>query len=145
MAMKVTSTGGAKAAGATQGSKPAAAPGFTVAEPEAAGGAGVPTGVAGVGMIGSIDALLMLQEAEGPLGRRRRAVGRAGRLLDVLDEVKLAMLEEGPSSTHLQRLTAAVREQRADTEDEGLEALLNQIETRAAVELAKLETHRRAA
>lgn len=138
--MKVTSTNGAKAAGATQGAKPAASPGFTVAEPGAAGGAGGPTGVAGVGMIGSIDALLMLQEAEGPLGRRRRAVGRAGRLLDVLDEVKLAMLEEGPSSNHLQRLTAAVREQRADTEDEGLEALLNQIETRAAVELAKLET-----
>ncbi len=143
--MKVTRTNGAKAAGATQGAKPATASGFTLSEPEAAGGASAPTGVAGVGMIGSIDALLMLQEAEGPLGRRRRAMGRAGRLLDVLDEVKLAMLSDGPSSTHLQRLTAAVREQRADTEDPGLEALLNQIETRAAVELAKLETSRQAA
>jgi len=143
--MKVTSTNGAKAAGAAQGAKPTASPGFAVTGPEATAGAGVPTGVAGVGTIGSIDALLMLQEADGPLGRRRRAVGRAGRLLDVLDEVKLAMLEEGPSSAHLQRLTAAVREQRADTEDEGLEALLNQIETRAAVELAKLETSRQAA
>ena len=143
--MKVTGANGARAAGAAQGAKAAAGPGFSVAGPGGAAGPSGPAGVGGVGVVASIDALLMLQELDGPLGRRKRAVGRAGRLLDVLDEVKLAMLADGPSPGHLERLTAAVREQRADTEDEGLEALLDQIETRAAVELAKLEVQRRAA
>ena len=44
----------------------------------------------------------------------------------------------------LDRLARAVREQRAATEDPQLEGLLDEIETRAAVELAKLESSRSA-
>jgi len=39
----------------------------------------------------------------------------------------------------LERLARAIREQRSATEDPALEGLLDEIETRAAVELAKLE------
>jgi hypothetical protein len=45
----------------------------------------------------------------------------------------------------MRALTRAVREQRALTDDPGLEGLLDEIETRAAVELAKLEGATRAA
>jgi hypothetical protein len=40
---------------------------------------------------------------------------------------------------------SAIREQREGTDDPGLEGLLNEIETRAVVELAKLEMARAAA
>jgi hypothetical protein len=81
----------------------------------------------------------------GPLERRRRAVGRAGRILDVLDDVKVALLDGEVSPDALDRLVVAVREERDDTEDARLEGVLDEIEMRAAVEMAKLEGVRRAA
>ncbi len=67
-------------------------------------------------------------------------MARAGRLLDGLDQIKLALLDGDPAPEQLHRLASAVREQRIGSEDPGLQALLDQIETRAVVELAKLET-----
>ncbi len=94
--------------------------------------------------VSSLDALLALQEVDGPLERRRRAVRRGGRILDVLDEVKLALLDGGAGQGSLSRLMDAVRMERGQTEDPGLEGVLDEIETRAAVELAKWETARAA-
>jgi hypothetical protein len=90
--------------------------------------------------IGSIDALMALQSVGGPLERRRRAVRRAGKILDVLDEVKISLLEGDVPASALGNLVQAVHQTRDSTDDPGLEALLNEIETRAAVEIAKLET-----
>jgi hypothetical protein len=71
-------------------------------------------------------------------------MGRASRLLDILDDLKVAMLEGRASPRTLDNLARAVREQRESTDDPGLEDVLNQIETRAAVELAKLDPVRAA-
>jgi hypothetical protein len=95
--------------------------------------------------VGSIDALLALQEVGGPLERRRRAVRRAGVILDVLDEVKLALLDGGVPQAALERLVSAVRLERGSADDPRLQGLLDEIETRAAVELAKIEMSRPAA
>ncbi len=57
----------------------------------------------------------------------------------MLDDVKLALLDGGLPPVALNRLLAAIREERAGTDDPKLEGLLNEIETRASVELAKLE------
>ena len=93
----------------------------------------------------NVDAILALQEMGGPLERRRRAVRRAGRLLDVLDDVKLGLLAGDMSQAKLDALRTAIRDEREGTEDARLEGVLDEIETRAAVELAKLECARRAA
>jgi hypothetical protein len=85
-----------------------------------------------------------LQEVGGPLERRRRSVARAGRILDGLDDLKLAMLGGAPSQAALAALMNAVRDGRANTDDPGLEGVLDEIETRAAVELAKSEMARAA-
>jgi hypothetical protein len=76
--------------------------------------------------------------------RRRRSVRRAGRLLDELDRIKVALLGDELSGAQLDALSRAVREQRAATDDPKLEGVLDEIETRAAVELAKLEMARAA-
>lgn len=92
---------------------------------------------ASLGAVSSLDALLALQEAMDPAERRRRGVRRAGRLLDALDALKLALLEGGLGGEALQDLQAAARETRHGVDDPNLDSLLGQIELRAAVELAK--------
>lgn len=63
----------------------------------------------------------------------------------MLDDVKLSLLDGGNPMVALERLRGAVREQREGTEDPRLEGVLDEIETRAAVELAKQEMSRAAA
>ena len=143
--MKVSGPNGI---GATAASRPAgrpAAAGFAVSGPGAAHEAAPAARTAGPSGIGSIDALLALQEVGGPLERRRRAVRRAGAILDVLDDVKLSLLEGEVPPEALDRLIVAVRQERSGTDDPKLESLLDEIETRAAVEQAKMELARRAA
>lgn len=93
---------------------------------------------AGVTGVSSIDALLALQAVGDFTERKRRAVGRASRILDVLDEVRVALIDGDVSSQALDRLLTAVRDQRENTDDPRLEGVLDEIEVRAAVELAKL-------
>ncbi len=128
-----TRVGGPAARGPGRGEGFAVKGGGAAREPAAAGRASAPSNV------GSVDALLALQELDGPLERRRRAVKRGARILDQLDEVKLGVLSGEVAPETLARLTDAVREQRGPTGDPGLEGVLDQIETRAAVELAKRE------
>ena len=137
--MKVSGTPGAAQAVGRGASRPAAG-GFAPAADELDSTA--PTARAGsMSAVGSLEALLALQETSTPTERRRRAVRRAGRILDALDELHLAVLDpQGLDGAALQRLQGAVREARSQTEDPGLEGLLEDIEIRAAVEMAKRET-----
>jgi hypothetical protein len=93
---------------------------------------------AGVTGVSSIDALLALQAVGDYSEKKRRAVGRASKILDVLDEVKVALIDGSVSPQALERLVTAVRDQRDGTDDPKLESVLDEIEIRAAVELAKL-------
>lgn len=136
--MKVTRSGGPASFAGVQTRAPAA-PGFA---PQGAGGATAPAAAGRAGAsaaLTSLDALMALQETTGPLERRRRAVQRGGRLLDGLEALKLAMVEGGPAGQLLHDLQGAASDLRDRTDDEGLEAVLNQIDLRAAVELAKRE------
>lgn len=142
--MKVTGTGGiGQPSGAAR--PRAAGGGFRVDVAQGAAGAGQAARTTGVAGVMGVDALLALQDVGGPLERRRRAVGRAGRLLDVMDELKASVLEGRVDLSNLDRLGRAIREERSHTDDPKLEGVLDEIETRAAVELAKLEQARRAA
>jgi hypothetical protein len=137
------STGAAPATGASP-RREAAPSGFAPAGASATGvSAAAPPAASTV--VSGIDALLALQEPQDALSRRRRAVRRATGVLDGLDALKLAMLGEGDSTAALERLSRALRE-RADAVDEPeLGDLLAQVETRAAVEIAKREAIRAAA
>lgn len=119
--------------------------GFSLGPAEVAQGPTQAAPTHGVTGVSSIDALLALQAIGSPGERRKRAVRRAGKLLDVLDEIKISLLDGQVSTSALDRLVGAIRDQRDATEDPRLEGLLDEIETRAAVELAKLEVMRVAA
>ena len=142
--MKITSSKGLNAPSSAAPPR-AAGSGFALGGAGGASAASEASVALGVSALGSLDALIALQEVDGPLGRRRRAIGRANRLLDELDDLKLALLDGEVDEGGLRRLSDAVRQQREATSDPRLEALLDQIEARAAVELAKLETALKAA
>lgn len=84
-----------------------------------------------------LDALLALQSVDVPAERRRKAATRGRRILDLLDTVKLGVLDGTLTSAALENLTSALAG-REPSEDPGLENVLDEIELRAQVELAKL-------
>jgi hypothetical protein len=138
--MKVGGTGGLATAQPTAPRGPGApASGFAVSGADAAGDVAAATRVGSLLGVSSIDALLALQEVGGPAERRKKAVRRASVILDVLDDLKIGVLEGAIQPHTLGRLIEAVRQERARTGDPKLEGVLDEIETRAAVELAKLQ------
>jgi hypothetical protein len=143
--MKVNGASGVGGAAAPRGASGSVAGGFSVPDTGSAGDVAPTARTTSVVGVSSIDALLALQEVGGPLERRRKAVRRAGVILDVLDEVKLSLLDGGVPPAALERLMSAVRMERGGADDPRLQGLLDEIETRAAVELAKLEVGRAAA
>lgn len=87
--------------------------------------------------VSSVDAILALQSVGDFTEARKQATGRAMDLLDVLDQLKLALLEGGLPKAKLVNLMKLLQTRRDDTNDAGLEAALDEVEIRAAVELAK--------
>lgn len=143
--MKVTGTGGVGQAGAPRSARSTdGGEGFRLPSATAPAGPAQSAGVSASAAVMGVEALLTLQDVGGPLERKRRAVGRASRLLDVLEGLKVALLDGRITGGDLERLQRAIREQRAATDDPRLEGLLDEIETRAEVELAKLEQARAA-
>lgn len=139
--MKITGPTRTGAGAPARSARPAAG-GFSLGGAGSAAAAGPTAATAGALAVGSVDALLALQAAEDPLERRRRAVRRGEGLLDRLETLKLALLGGGASGPALDGLARAVREQRDQIDDPRLEGVLDEIEARAAVELAKAEVAR---
>lgn len=117
------------------------APGFADAL-SAAEGVGNVEGVEATGSIAAVGAmggLLGANEVDEREARKRKAVKHGRLTLEALSQLRDAMLIgvlPYSTITKLERLVAAEREH---TDDPVLMAILDEIEVRAAVELAKLE------
>ncbi len=141
--MKVTGPAGTSAATGGRGAAKAAS-GFSLGGAGAAAPAAAAAATSASAGVADVSALMALQGVEGPLERRRRAVRRGGGLLDRLDDLKLALLSGDASEPTVERLARALREERPSGEDDaGLNGVLDQIDLRASVELAKAEMRRR--
>jgi hypothetical protein len=85
-----------------------------------------------------VDALLSLQEVPDALHSRRRAVRRGTDLLDQLEEIRDGLLMGAIPVNRLKTLAHMLKAERAATADPRLASLMDEIELRCAVELAKL-------
>jgi hypothetical protein len=94
---------------------------------------------AGLAPLTSLGAVLAVQAVDDPIVGRRRARERGDRLLDALEDLRLALLDGRLPPGKLAALQQLVSEQRGRADDPKLAAVLDEIELRAAVELAKLE------
>ena len=82
--------------------------------------------------------LLAVQEVGDATAERRRALAHGFNLLDRLDELRVALLTGRLDRDALTNLAQGVKSARSSVDDPGLAAVLDEIELRAAVELAKL-------
>jgi len=82
--------------------------------------------------------LFQIQEMPDALAQRRRAVQRGSTLLDRLDDLRLALLSGSLSPGQIAELQRAVASERGLVDDPRLLAVLDEIDLRAKVELAKL-------
>jgi len=137
--MKVTGPGGVSGGGPASKKAGATGGAFSLPSAAAAGQSATAAPVSGPSALMGVESLLALQDAGGPLDGRRRSMRRAVRLLDVLDDLKVALIDGMLRPDQIRSLSLAIAEQRATTGEPALEAVLDEIETRAAVELAKLE------
>lgn len=122
-----------------------AAAGFAIPTPLGAGSTSAAQATATASAVSDVSVLMALQGVETATERRRRAVRRGSGLLDRLDELKQSLLAGETGEGALDRLARTLREERPEDPDEALTGLLEQIDLRAAVELAKAEVRRNAA
>ena len=97
---------------------------------------------AGVRAATAIDSLISAQEVSEFAVGRRRAVERGRDLLDQLDAVRVALIAGAIPKQRLEQLVATLAAKHTSLADPGLAAVLDEIELRARVELAKFDTRR---
>src|SRR5262249_22891890 len=90
--------------------------------------------------VGGIEALMALQGVESAEERRRRAVKRGHTALDLLDEMKLALLSGRLGSDMVHKLRAAAAGLKDLSGDPRIDQVLAEIDLRVEVELAKVES-----
>lgn len=97
--------------------------------------------------IASVDALLAAQTAEDPAQQktRQRMTGRANDILDKLDSLKIALLTDSVTIGHMVSIADVVATHREKITDPELSAILDEVDLRAQIELAKLQMARRRA
>lgn len=88
--------------------------------------------------VSSVMGLLTVQEVEDPLEEKRRAIQHGEDLLDNLDDLRIGLLTGQFPRSGLRRIVAMVQERGRQVSDPALHEILQEIELRAAVELAKL-------
>lgn len=143
--MKVTGPGAGTAAGAVRrtGKTDKSEQGkgvFRQALAEALDGLGAAPAVDGVANVGAVDALFLVQSVSETDEReaRRQLVRRGEEILDRLEDIRLGLLMGEVPVARLETLAQMMRARRATCADPRLGALLDEIELRAEVELAKL-------
>jgi hypothetical protein len=97
--------------------------------------------VAGAGPLGRLDALLALQEMPDAASEeaRKRAKKRGLELLDALDGLRMGLMTGDVSAETLHRLEHMIGQRRDKVDDPELAAVLDEIDLRVQVELAKFE------
>lgn len=103
-------------------------------------GAGLGQHVSMALSVSSLSVVLAVQETpDATSGKaRQRASDRGLKMLDYLEDIRIGLLMGGIPKDRLEQLAQMVRVRREQVDDPKLTAILDEIELRAAVELAKL-------
>lgn len=132
--MRIYGPNGAALAAAPPSARRAATGTFTVSEQETPRS---PSAAGALRSISTLDALMALQGVEDSAERKKRAVAKGRNALDVLDSLKLGLLDGSVDGSTLARLKVVGEGLTEATGDKGLDAVLGEIDLRVAVELAK--------
>jgi len=140
--MKISKVGAAKGAdGVKRKRKVDGADGADFAESlRGAAAAEGPGAVSGAQAVGSVDAVLAAQavDDDAGAGARRQAKAYGELLLDQLDQIRDAILVGAVAKEKLVEIAQVMRARRQQVDDPKLQEILDEIELRAEVEIAKL-------
>ena len=135
--MRITGPKGPAAPAASTAARRSTSGSFSLPQDDATP---APSGAGGVRTVGGIEALMALQGVESVEERRRRAVKRGHTALDLLDEMKLAVLSGRLGSEMVHKLRAAAAALKDQSGDPRVDEVLAEIDLRVEVELAKVES-----
>ena len=96
--------------------------------------------VASAASVGALDSLLALQGEEGSASKESKARKRASDLLEHLEKVRIGLLTGVLPKDVLSQLAYTISTHREKVMDPKLAEILDEVDLRAQVELAKLET-----
>jgi hypothetical protein len=98
-------------------------------------------GAAAASPVTSVDALLSIQEVgDSTSGQSKSRARKWGNdVLDQLEQLRIGIISGVIPRHELERIATTVERQRTRTSDPALEAILDEIELRAKVEMAKLD------
>jgi hypothetical protein len=94
---------------------------------------------AGATPLAALSSLLAVQEAPEPTSPKKRAIQHGDALLDELKELQVGLVEGCVGEDTLRGLAHMLDQPRPEIDDPELNRVLDDIELRAAVELAKFE------
>jgi hypothetical protein len=132
--MRIYGPNGAALANAPAPARRAASGTFTVNEEEAPRNS---TAASSLRSVSTLDALMALQGVDDPAARKKRALAKGRNALDVLDALKLGLIDGSVDGSTLARLKLAGEGLTEGSGDSGLDTVLGEIDLRVAVELAK--------
>lgn len=132
--MRVYGPNGTALANAPAAARRTASGTFTVSEQESPRSAGATTSLRA---ISTVDALIALQGVDDLTERKKRSVAKGRHALDMLDSLKVALLDGSVDQSTLARLKVAAEGLTDESGDPGLDDVLSAIDLRVAVELAK--------
>lgn len=142
--MKISKVGSPKDATGVKKKKAAASDGAFAESLRGAVGAESPHAVEPTGKVGAVDSIFALQEVPDAVDRRSRGLLRqhGEDLLSRLDELRIAILAGAVPKERLTQLAQRLRQKRQESDDPKLNEIIDEIELRAEVEIAKLTRDR---
>lgn len=140
MSMKIAGNSRIRTAAAGKASaKAGSGQAFSVPAASSAPATEVSTPVTTTSTVTAVDALLAVQEVPNEREGKKRAVRRGNDMLDVLDEIRMGLLTGAVPRARLEQLVHMVDERKDKFVDPRLSEVLDEIELRARVELAKFD------
>ena len=138
--MKVSKVGSTKDISSTSKKKKASGSGTAFAQALQEGQASGTSSVHEVQNVGNVDAVFAVQEVTDSLdGRSRGLLCQYGEdVLEDLDDLRIGLIEGAVSKDRLTSLARKLREKRQQSDDVELNSIIDEIELRAEVEVAKL-------
>lgn len=98
-----------------------------------------PTKNSSVSPVSATNPLFMLQEIDADENPKQQAINHGHDVLSQLDEIKLSLLTGNTTQSLLNSLDERIKNWRSDISDPKLQKIIDDIELRAAIELAKLQ------
>lgn len=132
--MRIYGPNGAALATAPKSARRAGGGSFSVSEEESTRSSGATSSLRSVS---TLDALMALQGVDDPTERKKRAVAKGRNALDVLDDLKVGLIDGSVDGSTLARLKVAAEGLSDGSGDTALDQVLGEIDLRVAVELAK--------